>query len=109
MTLITAEIGEFILRFPDSSAKQLSTQISNKFKIEINRETIRRFINNPKRHYLPTKEISTFEQFMKKLESSNCESAKLLKEKLNLSGKYKKVNQDRIYRIIQYTLNILQE
>ncbi len=53
--------------------------------------------------------IPTFSQFMNKMEKSDSWGAKLLKEKLNVEGKYKKINQDRIIRIIQYTLDILQE
>lgn len=56
-----------------------------------------------------TQEKLTFSEFMSKLEKANSFSAKQLREKLQVKGRHKQINQDRILRIIQYTIDVVQE
>ena len=53
--------------------------------------------------------ITDMNAFMKKLEASDSFSSKHLKEKINVKGKWKKVNKERVIRVIQDTLNIINE
>lgn len=56
-----------------------------------------------------TKTKLTFSEFMAKLERSDSYSAKRLREKLNIRGKHRQINLDRILRIIQYVVDVVQE
>lgn len=60
-----------------------------------------------------TKNISktklTFSEFMEKLQLSPSYAARQLREKLNIRGKHRQINLDRILRIIQYVVDVVQE
>jgi len=52
---------------------------------------------------------SIFNLFMKKLDESNSYASKHLKEKINVKGKYRKINKERVIRIIRDTLDVILE
>lgn len=53
--------------------------------------------------------LLSFNEFMEKLENSMSYSSQHLKEKLNVGGKNRKINKERVIRIIRDVLDILQE
>lgn len=57
----------------------------------------------------PKKTNMSFSEFMAKLDTSDCFAAHQLREKLAVKGKSRKINVDRILRIIQYTIDVMQE
>ena len=135
MAKLTQEAKEFIRKNKDLSNRALKDSLLLNFGIVISHAAIGRY----KRKYLETletsrsiqqietppkqrkktipstkslpkaKQIIDFNAFMEKLDKSTSFSAKLLKEKLNVRGRNRKINQDRVIRIIRYTLDIIKE
>lgn len=114
-TKLTEKAKEYIKKNAMNSNRWLKDSLKHKFGIDISHVAIGRF----KKQYLETivgnktetyqKAIPGFPEFMKKLELSDSYSAKRLKEKLNVQGKSRQINLDRVLRIIQYTLDIVKE
>jgi len=61
----------------------------------------------------PTKprktKIPNFNTFMEKLDNSESASSKHLKEKLNVKGKHRSINKERVFRIIRDVIDTLKE
>jgi len=57
----------------------------------------------------PKIEKLDFNSFMAKLEKSNSYASQHLKEKINVKGKHKAINKERVIRIIRDVLDIANE
>ncbi len=53
--------------------------------------------------------IADFNTFMEKLEKSNSASSKHLKEKINVRGKHRSINKERIIRVIRDIIDTMKE
>lgn len=83
--------------------------------LEDRKEKIVGIVPDPDEMYLIPKverKIHTdlnFNLFMEKLEASSSYTSNHLKEKLNVGGKKRKINKERVIRIIRDVLDVLQE
>lgn len=126
MTKLTDEAKKYIQQYHYNSQRVLAEQLYVLYGIKITHAAVGRY----KKQYLQTlekpipdatqtitnakswefsREKLTFSEFMTKLKKSHSYSANLLRQKLKVKGRHKQINQDRILRIIQYTIDILQE